>query len=286
MASSFYQEIYQEAENCLKEVIVVAKNFKCHNKSSTLSLRAIKQALRYKGFDVVHGIDCKRNLYFLPISERYNLLYIPDKIMKIDQISKYKRINGSNTVKLNPHWLAIDGEQTRISKDTSVAAGIYKRKRFKRVSFSWCASSTSLKSSRLLIAPSITYSLTHESALYLDRVIKAIRLSSENLHLNSKVLLTHEIEYRKILHSLRTDSGIQQFVPTLLIFIADRVKQFFKEPKIILTCLAIYDALLQNPTLNMLPFTHKILLIVLATLLNKDPWLFVREKLNKKPKKT
>jgi hypothetical protein len=73
-----------------------------------------------------------------------------------------------------------------------------------------------------------------------------------------------------MIHCLKTDPGIQQSVPILVNFIAERFRQFFKDCKTMQAVLSVYDALLQNSELDLTPFAHKIVPILLTTILSKN----------------
>jgi len=116
----------------------------------------------------------------------------------------------------------------------------------------------------------LSYSLSNESAFFIENVIENIRCSNDNLNHGSISIFRFKKRHKVLISSLQSDPGIQQLVSILVSFIVERFKQFFKSCNIILAILEIYEALSENPWLNLVPFMHKILPVILASILNKN----------------
>jgi hypothetical protein len=189
---------------------------------------------------------------------------ITDELISLSQIMRKKHLFKKNNIVVRLHWLAIDGVQPSINENLANTTVF----RIQNVSMNFNKKKSNRNYKRNEY--NFSYGFTRNHALYVHGLTEAIvgLYAKSSMALDSN--LEHDIEYEACLFRLRTDPTIYQLVPILISYVTKELKTLINNYQVLRNTFAICNALILNPKVDMEPFMHKILPLMLSVIFNAD----------------
>jgi len=261
------QAIASEAEFRIREIIQEGLKFMKHSKRKVLTCRDLGSAFKQLNIDRPYGYPSSSSIKYTHLPGTDDLWILQDKSVDLKQALSEKFPAIPVEPALHLHWLAIEGVKPFLSENQLESIFEDLNRKTHEEGEEESMEHEQEDKAKTKIVPAVRHVLSKEARVYFDKLAIYIRNDFSELAVDKK--RTKMQEYHQVLVSLKSTPSITQLCPYILSFIVnEQFNRKYEDLHLNYRVIAFLGALVSNKYVNLEPYLHQALPIVMSCIVN------------------